>query len=136
MKEEDKDSDKKYKLGCSIVIILCVLGQLIYLFATSSHKDIAEFGSIVFIGVVIVAAILLAPKIHNAWEKYRVKNESEGKYAKNKVGFVIAVITAIVLIIVVGVLSYNFDFTYGLGVIGIVAVAATVGWLIYRNIND
>lgn len=65
----------------------------------------------------------------------RQKNESEGKYAKNKIGCVFAIIAAIVLVIGVGILSYNFDFTYGLGVIGIVVIAAIVGLLIYMNMN-
>ncbi|MBO4690454.1 MAG: hypothetical protein J5621_06230 [Paludibacteraceae bacterium] len=134
--KDNKESDRKFKLGCSIVIILYIIGQLIYLFATSSRKDIAEIGSMVFIGVVIVAAFILAPKISNAWDKYKAKNESEGKYTKNKIGCIIAVIAAIALIIIVGVLSYNFDFTYELGVIGIVAVAAIIGWLIYSNLNE
>ena len=136
MKEDDKDSNKKFNFGCSIVIILYIIGQLIYLFATESHKSITEFGSIVFIGVVVIGAILLAPKISDMWDKYKAKNESNGKYTKNKIGSVIAVIAAIALIIVVGILSYNFNFTYGLGIIGIVAVAAIIGWLIYSNINN
>lgn len=73
MKDDNKDSDKKFKLGCSIAIILALIGGVIHLFATENHQSIAEFGSIVFIGVVIVGAILLAPKISNAWEKYKAK---------------------------------------------------------------
>lgn len=136
MKEDNKESDKKFKLGCSIAIILALIGGVIHLFAMENHQSIAEFGSIVFIGVVIVGVILLAPKISNAWEKYKAKNESEGKYAKNKIGCVFAIIAAITLVIGVGILSYNFDFTYGLGVIGIVVIAAIVGLLIYMNMND
>lgn len=136
MKEDNKESDKKFKLGCSIAIILALIGGVIHLFATENHQSIAELGSIVFIGIFIFGAILLAPKICNAWNKYEAKNESEGKYAKNKIGCIIAVIAAIALIIVVGVLSYNFDITYVLGVIGTVGVAIALSVIIYFAIND
>lgn len=133
---DNKEIDRKYKLGCSIAVILALFGGVIYVFATEDRQGIAEIGSTVFLGVVVFGAIYLAPKISNAWEKYKAKNESEGKYAKNKIGCIIAVIAAIALIIAVGVLSYNFDFTYGLGVVGIVVIAAIICWLIYSNLND
>lgn len=147
------ENNESNNIGCIIAIVLLVIVNIVYFFATESAESIAETGGV----LLIIAGLAIAYFVCKALFGNKSKDGDGSKVSSHKStpstptsqtnvddntnkstwGCIFKGLACIVVtVIIIGSITSSFSFNYAVGIGFAVVLAIVIGVLIYNSLKD